>query len=40
MDGYEAFRPWVLEHTELDVDNLVTIQSMASTFMLKSEWLL
>ena len=36
MDGYEVFRGWVLEHTELDVDNFITIQSMASSFMLKS----
>ena len=35
MDGYEVFRQWMLEHTELDVDNYVTIQSMASPFMLK-----
>ena len=21
MDGYEVFRQWMLEHTELDVDN-------------------
>ena len=36
MDGYEVFRGWMLQHTELDVDNFVTVQSMASTFMLKS----
>ena len=36
MDGYEVFRGWMLEHTELDVDNFITIQSMASSFMLKS----
>ena len=36
MDGYEVFRGWMLEHTELDVDNSITIQSMASSFMLKS----
>ena len=36
MDGYEVFRQWMLEHTELDVDNHITIQSMASSFMLKS----
>ena len=36
MDGYVVFRQWVLEHTELDVDNYITIQSMASSFMLKS----
>ena len=36
MDGYEVFRGWMLEHTELDVDNFITVQSMASPFMLKS----
>ena len=36
MDGYEVFRGWMLEHTELDVDNFITIQYMASSFMLKS----
>ena len=36
MAGYEVFRPWMLEHTGLDVDSFITIQSMASTFMLKS----
>ena len=36
MNGYEIFRQRVLEHTELDVDNYVTIQSTASSFMLKS----
>ena len=35
MHGYEVFRGWMLEHTKLDVDNFTTIQSMASTFMLK-----
>ena len=30
MDGYEVFRQWLLEHTELDVDNYIAIQSMAS----------
>ena len=33
MDGYEVFRGWMLEHTELDVDNFIAIQSMASSFM-------
>ena len=37
MDGYEVFRGWMIEHTELDVDNYITIQSMASSFMLKSD---
>ena len=36
MNGYGVFRGWMLEHTELDVDNCITIQSMASSFMLKS----
>ena len=35
MDGYEVFRQWMLEHTELDVDIHITFQSMASSFMLK-----
>ena len=36
MDGYCVFRDWMLEHTELDVDNYITIQPLASSFMLKS----
>ena len=36
MQGYEVFRGWMLEHTQLDVDHFITIQSMASAFMLKS----
>ena len=36
MDGCEVFRQWMLEHTELDVYGFITIQSMASSFMLKS----
>ena len=39
MDGYEILRGWMLEHTELDVHNCITIQSMASTFML-NKWML
>ena len=35
MGGYGVFRQWMLEHTELDVDNHITIQPMASSFMLK-----
>jgi len=35
-EGYEVFRGWMLEHTELDVDYFITIQSLASSFMLKS----
>ena len=38
MGGYCVFRDWVLEHTGLDVDSYVTIQSLASSFMLKSGW--
>ena len=34
MDGYEVVRGWMSEHTTLDVDNFITIQSMASKFML------
>ena len=30
MDGDEVFRQWMLEHTELDVYNYITMQSMAS----------
>ena len=37
MHGYEVFRQWMLEHTELDVYHFITIQSMASSFMLKYE---
>ena len=33
MDGYEIFRRWMLEHTELYVYTFITIQSMASLFM-------
>ena len=36
MDGYCVFRDWMLEHTELDVDRYTTIQSLASSFMLRS----
>ena len=36
MDGYGVLRQWVLEHTELDVYNYITIQPMASSFMFKS----
>ena len=31
MDGYEVFKKWVLEHTELDVYSYITIQFMASS---------
>ena len=36
MGGYCVFRDWMLEHTELDVDSYITIQPLASPFMLKS----
>ena len=39
MGGYDVFRKWMLEWTELDVDYYITIQSLASAYMLK-KWLL
>ena len=36
MDGYCVFLYWMLKHTELDVDSYITIQPLASSFMLKS----
>ena len=33
MDGYEVLRTWMLEHTGVDVDNVITIQSMASKYI-------
>ena len=36
MDGYEVFRKWINDLTELDVYTFITIQSLASTFMLNS----
>ena len=36
MNGYCDFRDWMLEHTELDVDSFIAIQSLASSFVLKS----
>ena len=36
MDGYCVFRDWMLEHTALYVDSYITIQSLASSFMVKS----
>ena len=36
MDGYEVFRSWMLEHTELDIDHYIIIQPLSSGFMLKS----
>ena len=35
-DGYCVFRDWMLDHTELYVNGYITIQSLASSFMLKS----
>ena len=35
-DGYCVFRDWMLEHTGLGVDSYITIQSLASSCMLKS----
>ena len=32
-----VFRDWILEHTELDVDSYITIQSLANSFMLQSD---
>ena len=37
MDGYCVFLGWMLEHTELDVDRYITIQPLASSFMLKRD---
>ena len=36
IGGYCIFRDWILEHTELYVDSYITIQSLASSSMLKS----
>ena len=36
MEGYEVLRKWVLNWTGLDVDNYITIQSLASSFMFKN----
>ena len=36
VGGYCVFRSLVLGHTELDVDSYITVQSLASTCMLKS----
>ena len=38
IDGYCVSRSWMFQHTELDVYSYITIQSLASSFMLK--WLL
>ena len=36
MDGNEVFRKLMLEHKGLDIDHYITIQPLASDFMLKS----
>ena len=36
MDGYEVFRSWMLEHTGLEIDHYINIQSLASDVVLKS----
>ena len=36
LQGYGVFRKWMLEHTQLDIDMFITIQSMASALMLTS----
>ena len=33
--GYNIFRDWMIEYTELDIDNYITIQSLASDYKLK-----
>ena len=33
--GYNIFRDWMLEYTGLDIDNYITIQSLASDYKLK-----
>ena len=30
MDGHDVFRSWMVEHTGLDIDHYITIQSFAS----------
>jgi hypothetical protein len=34
--GYETFRKWILEHTNLDIDIYITIQSVVSAYKLYS----
>ena len=36
MEGYSVFREWILEHTELDGDYVLRVQSLAFSFKLKS----
>ena len=33
--GYEIFRGWMIEYTDLDIDNYITIQSLCSDYKLK-----
>ena len=33
--GYEVFRGWMLEHTELDIVHYITLQSLAADYILK-----
>jgi hypothetical protein len=33
--GYEVFRGWMLQHTRLDPDDYITLQSLAADYMLK-----
>ena len=35
MVGYEVFRTWISNWTDLNVDNYKTFQSLTSSFMLK-----
>ena len=39
MDGYEVFGTWVSNWTGLDDDNYMSVQSLASSFML-NKWML
>ena len=34
--GYETFRLWMLEYTDLDIDNYITLQSLSSDYKLKT----
>ena len=34
--GYETFGLWMLEYTELDTDNYITLQSWSSDYKLKT----
>jgi len=34
--GYETFRSWMLEYTELDIDDYITLQSLSSDYKLKT----